>query len=125
MSRTNSNWLDDPEIHGLSGRAPVIQLRLRCAFDGEERSRAGPGLDPIDIARSLTKDDLMSAPNRCPNMNHGRMNAPVRYCPMCGGAVNRSAAGSCDQGKHAELLKQRHAFCHDCGKSLAPGRKAN
>ena len=56
--------------------------------------------------------------NHCPNMNHGRLNAPVKYCPMCGDAVNRQATGSCNPNKHADLRRQRLSFCHDCGKKL-------
>jgi rRNA maturation endonuclease Nob1 len=56
---------------------------------------------------------------RCPNMNHGRTNAPVKFCPMCGDSVNRAAAGSCDHARHADLRKNRHVFCPDCGKKLS------
>lgn len=63
----------------------------------------------------------MSAINRCPNMNHGRTNAPVRFCPMCGTVVNHSVSSRCDHEKHASLRKQRSTFCHSCGKSLARG----
>ncbi len=55
---------------------------------------------------------------RCTNMNHGRTNAPVRFCPTCGVVVNKSANGQCDEAKHASQRKNRSAFCHDCGKSL-------
>lgn len=61
----------------------------------------------------------MTYGNRCPNMNHGRLNAPVKYCPMCGDSVNRSASGNCDQARHAELRKNRLLFCSDCGKKLS------
>ena len=27
---------------------------------------------------------MMTRVNRCLNFNHGRANAPVRFCPMCG-----------------------------------------
>lgn len=55
---------------------------------------------------------------RCTNMNHGRWNAPVRFCPACGESINRSAIGRCDAVKHADLRKTKHAFCLDCGKPL-------
>lgn len=52
-------------------------------------------------------------------MNHGRLNAPVKYCPTCGEQVNRAAIGKCDQVLHASLRRNRHVYCHDCGKKLA------
>ncbi|HEX4925408.1 MAG TPA: hypothetical protein VFV50_15045 [Bdellovibrionales bacterium] len=55
----------------------------------------------------------------CPNMNHGRLNVPIRYCPKCGEIVNRSASSRCDQARHAMLLKERQTYCTDCGKKLA------
>lgn len=56
---------------------------------------------------------------RCANMNHGRVNAPVRSCPMCGEVVNKSIRASCDEVKHAARRKERNAFCCDCGKKLS------
>jgi hypothetical protein len=56
---------------------------------------------------------------RCPNMNHGRTRAPVKFCPNCGDSINREASGQCNQAKHVELRKNRNNFCHDCGKKLA------
>jgi hypothetical protein len=61
----------------------------------------------------------MKVVNRCPNMNHGRSNPTIRFCPNCGESINRRATGRCDHNKHAELRKQRHTFCYDCGKSLS------
>lgn len=52
-------------------------------------------------------------------MNHGRSNPTIRFCPNCGESINRRATGRCDHNKHAELRKQRHTFCYDCGKSLS------
>ena len=63
----------------------------------------------------------MNSGVRCPNMNHGRLNAPVKYCPMCGDLVNRAASGKCDSETHANLRRNRHLFCHDCGKKLSSG----
>jgi hypothetical protein len=56
---------------------------------------------------------------RCTNMNHGRTNAPVKYCPSCGDTVNQAANTRCDAAKHADQRKSRNAFCVDCGKSLS------
>jgi hypothetical protein len=28
--------------------------------------------------------------DKCLNFNHGRINAPVRFCPTCGGVVNEN-----------------------------------
>jgi DNA-directed RNA polymerase subunit RPC12/RpoP len=55
---------------------------------------------------------------RCPNMNHSRLNVPVKFCPTCGESLNRAAVGHCDTQKHAELRKDRNIFCHDCGKKI-------
>ena len=52
-------------------------------------------------------------------MNHGRWNAPVKYCPTCGDSVNKAATGSCSHASHAELRKNRFAFCTSCGTKLA------
>lgn len=54
----------------------------------------------------------------CPNMNHGRLNAPVRNCPMCGEIVNKQRSSFCDGSKHAARRKERNTFCCDCGKKL-------
>lgn len=55
---------------------------------------------------------------RCANMNHGRLNAPVRHCPMCGETVNKAVRTSCNDTRHAALRKDRNTFCCDCGKKL-------
>ena len=61
----------------------------------------------------------MKYSERCPNMNHGRSNAPVKYCPTCGETVNSSANGKCNPEQHATRRKNRSIFCHDCGKKLS------
>ncbi len=61
----------------------------------------------------------MSNEDRCTNMNHGRSNAPVRFCPTCGETVNKQAASQrCDDSKHDARRKDRNTFCCDCGKKL-------
>ncbi|MEQ1876793.1 MAG: hypothetical protein ABL958_09105 [Bdellovibrionia bacterium] len=59
--------------------------------------------------------------NLCPNLNHSRMNVPIKHCPKCGEIVNRSVFVRCDGARHATLLKDRQTFCPDCGKKLARG----
>ncbi len=56
---------------------------------------------------------------RCANMNHGRANAPVKFCPNCGQLVNSQIHARCDETKHAARRKERQIFCVDCGKKLA------
>ncbi|MES2855006.1 MAG: hypothetical protein V4692_04035 [Bdellovibrionota bacterium] len=56
---------------------------------------------------------------RCTNMNHGRLNAPVRFCPTCGDKVNTKIQARCDAPKHAMLRKDRNTFCCDCGEKLS------
>jgi endogenous inhibitor of DNA gyrase (YacG/DUF329 family) len=58
------------------------------------------------------------AQEHCPNLNHSRMNVPLRHCPTCGEIVNRAARGKCDSIRHASILKERHSFCPECGKNL-------
>lgn len=56
---------------------------------------------------------------RCLNFNHGRANAPIRACPMCGVIVNGAlVAGRCTELSHAERRRKRDAFCMDCAASL-------
>ncbi|MGE3974538.1 MAG: hypothetical protein AB7F59_08440 [Bdellovibrionales bacterium] len=62
----------------------------------------------------MSKSDV-----RCPNMNHGRMNVNIKYCPSCGESMNPSAPGSCNAHTHADLLKNRYIYCTNCGKKLA------
>ena len=56
---------------------------------------------------------------RCPNMNHGRTNAPIRHCPNCGELLNAAIRKGCDDAKHKILRRDRSIFCHDCGKKLS------
>ena len=60
----------------------------------------------------------MSYLPRCPNMNHGRLNAPIRFCPNCGDKVNAQIPNKCDGSKHPSLRKDRQMFCHQCGEKL-------
>jgi hypothetical protein len=55
----------------------------------------------------------------CPNLNHRRSNAPVRFCPRCGEVVN-DAVGTkrCTEMAHAQKRQNREEFCVDCGERL-------
>jgi len=64
----------------------------------------------------------MMQENNCPNFNHRRTNAAVRFCPMCGGVVNeRIAIGKCGEEKHAKERRKRNEYCVDCGEQLIQG----
>ncbi len=55
----------------------------------------------------------------CPNLNHRRSDAPVRYCPNCGEVVNANApAKTCSDKKHAESRMNRDTYCVHCGLQL-------
>ncbi len=56
---------------------------------------------------------------RCPNYNHGRLNVPVRFCPMCCDVVNKNIPmAKCSDEQHAESRRKRNKYCVDCGKQL-------
>ncbi|MHC4270645.1 MAG: hypothetical protein ACYSTS_19615 [Planctomycetota bacterium] len=55
----------------------------------------------------------------CLNFNHGRVNAPVRVCPMCSKVVNSNIPiKNCSEEEHAKRRKDRNKYCIDCGKQL-------
>ena len=57
----------------------------------------------------------------CPNRNHGRANAPVRFCSMCGQVVNEDIPiQKCREEKHARSRRERTKYCVDCGEQLMP-----
>ena len=59
---------------------------------------------------------------KCPNFNHGRTNAPVRYCLMCGEVVNENIPPrECNKTEHARKRRQRSKYCVDCGEQLIRG----
>ena len=61
----------------------------------------------------------MTQINSCTNFNHGRVNAPVRVCPMCGDVVNKNISiKNCSEKEHAKRRKDRSKYCLDCGKQL-------
>ena len=56
---------------------------------------------------------------RCLNYNHGRANAPVRFCPTCGEVVNNNiSAEECSEEKHARKRRDGSMYCVDCGEQL-------
>ena len=56
---------------------------------------------------------------RCRNDNHGRANAPVRFCPTCGEVVNNNiSAEECSEEKHARERRDGSMHCVDCGEQL-------
>lgn len=55
----------------------------------------------------------------CPNLNHRRDDAPVRYCPMCGKVVNENITlKKCNEAEHAERRRDRNKYCVHCGEQL-------
>jgi rRNA maturation protein Nop10 len=55
----------------------------------------------------------------CPNMNHGRPNAPVAFCPECGEVVNPGIPStSCSEERHAKQRRGGSHYCVDCGEQL-------
>ncbi len=47
--------------------------------------------------------------NSCTNYNHGRDNAPVHVCPMCGDVVNKNIPiKDCSEDEHAKKEKDRN-----------------
>jgi hypothetical protein len=62
-------------------------------------------------------------PDPCENLNHRRANAPVRYCPGCGGVVNeRVRTQQCSESRHAVERRHGTVFCVDCGTRLISER---
>ena len=55
----------------------------------------------------------------CPNLNHRRSDAPVRFCPQCGAVVSRGVAMKrCSEREHAQKRQNGDEFCVDCGERL-------
>jgi hypothetical protein len=56
----------------------------------------------------------------CPNFNHRRSDAPVRFCPTCGAVVNAKVSSiRCAPSRHDARRKDGSVFCVDCGERLA------
>lgn len=54
----------------------------------------------------------------CSNMNHGKKNPPVSYCPSCGKVVGTRTLHTCDEKRHSIRRKEGDHYCVDCGKNL-------
>ena len=55
----------------------------------------------------------------CNNLNHGRSDAPVRFCPQCGAVVNaRVIPRRCSEDSHDHSRRNQNFFCVDCGAVL-------
>ena len=69
------------------------------------------------------EDRVKSQRNYCPNYNHRRSNAPVRFCPNCGEVVNKDIPiRKCSEAKHAKRRRERNQYCLDCGEQLVQER---
>jgi hypothetical protein len=57
--------------------------------------------------------------NDCSNLNHGRRDPPVRFCPKCGEVVNVGRAlQHCAADKHRRERLNHSRHCVDCGEQL-------
>ena len=62
---------------------------------------------------------MIAQGNECPNFNHDRENAPVRYCPECGEVVNKDISiRRCNEKEHARSRRERDTYCVNCGEKL-------
>ena len=58
----------------------------------------------------------------CPNFNHGRFNAPARFCPDCGEVLNEEIhIRKCNEEEHAKSRRERDKYCVNCGEQLIQG----
>jgi NMD protein affecting ribosome stability and mRNA decay len=66
---------------------------------------------------------MIMQPYRCPNFNHRRADAPVRFCPLCGAVVNEAILmKECSEEKHAISRRGGTNYCVDCGEQLIRAR---
>lgn len=57
--------------------------------------------------------------SNCPNFNHRRDDAPVRFCPMCGDVVNGNVPiQKCSEEEHAKMRREMNKYCVHCGEQL-------
>ena len=65
---------------------------------------------------------MITEGNKCPNYNHERENAPVRFCPECGEVVNEGIPiRKCNKKEHDISRRERDNYCAYCGKQLIQG----
>jgi hypothetical protein len=65
---------------------------------------------------------MMMQRSNCPNLNHRRTNAPVRFCPICGEVVNENIPiRECSEEEHAIMRRKGSKYCVDCGEKLIQG----
>jgi len=54
----------------------------------------------------------------CKNLNHGKTNPPVLFCPNCGEKFKQGTGSHCGEAAHKDRRKAGSAFCFSCGKNL-------
>jgi len=60
---------------------------------------------------------MITREGRCTNFNHGRSNAPVRFCSTCGEVVNKNiSAVTCSEEKHGKSRLNQNKYCVACGE---------
>ncbi len=66
---------------------------------------------------------MLTKRKKCSNFNHGRPNAPVRFCPVCGEVVNEDIPiRKCEAEEHTGRRRERSKYCVDYGKQLIQTR---
>ena len=71
---------------------------------------------------SLERENQLAQRRRCGNMNHGRQDAPVAFCPDCGEVVNHEIPPKrCSEDSHAKRRRAIRHYCVDCGEQLIGG----
>ena len=62
---------------------------------------------------------MITQRKECPNFNHRRANAPVRFCPLCGAVVNEAILiKECSEENHAISRRGGTNYCVHCGEKL-------
>jgi len=65
------------------------------------------------------KKKVLAQKERCTNCNHWKTIVLVRFCSMCGEAVNEKIPiMTCSEEEHAIKRHKRNKYCVDCGKQL-------